>query len=306
MNKRYEYPIPGELRKNVTAICGRRGIEWLHDLPRLVGELELEWNVVADVPFEKGEFNFVAPARGENGPDTVLKISPPYERIEIYAEAAFLRARQGVGCVHLLSEDRGRLAILVERARPGESMDERFALEPFACVEPAIEVLKIIQLTPQTSDNLHYQYLDDWVARFRRFRDTDFPQDYGEKTLAIYEKLVTQREKISHIHGDFHPGNIVTATRVPFLAIDAKGLIGHIAYDIAVFLNNLHWWQKGKTGVQRNLFAAAERFGNAFDIDPKTIREAAYAGMVIGAWWSFEDAPEFYDGQVVLADIWDV
>jgi streptomycin 6-kinase len=194
--------------------------------------------------------------------------------------------------------------MLIERAHPGDSMDVHFSSEPFACVEPAIEVLRSILLPPGASADV--QYLDDWVDRFRRFRETEFPADFGEKALAIFEKLSAERDKIFYIHGDFHPGNIVTSGRSAYLAIDPKGLIGHVGYDISVFLNNLHWWQKGKPDVQRDLFAAAEKFAAAFEVDVRTIREAAFAGMVIGAWWNFEDMPEHYDNEVVLADIWEV
>jgi streptomycin 6-kinase len=305
MTDRYEHDLSGELIKHVTAICGQRGIEWLDDLPSIVGELEVRWNVKADAPFEKGEFNFVAPVRSENGPNAVLKITPPYERIEIFSEAQFLRVRDGVGCVRLLAEDRDRFALLVECALPGESMDVCFANDPFACVDPAIEVLKNILLPPPDSFD-DVQNLDDWFARFRRFRETDFPQDYGEKALAIYERLSSRQDKIFYIHGDFHPGNIVTADRAPYLAIDPKGLMGHVSYDIAVFLNNLHWWQKGTPGVEDRLHRALKIFAKAFDMSERDLREAAYAYMVIGAWWNFEDIPEHYDNEVALADIWDV
>ena len=303
MPKRYEHSPPAELVKHVMAICGRRGEEWLENLPDTIRELETAWDVTVREPFEKGEYNFVAPASSLNGLDAVLKIAPPYERIEIFAEAEFLRSRIGKGCVTLLHEDRSRLAILIERARPGHSMDVHFDSDPFACVEPAIGVLRSIHTRPPASLKEVHR-LDDWFSRFRRFRETDFPQGYGEKALAIYEKLRQQHSRIYYLHGDFHPGNVVTSNRDPFLAIDPKGLIGHVSYDIAVFLNNLHWWQKGKPGLGAELDNALMKFTRAFEIPEQELREAAYAFRVIGAWWNFEDMPEHYDNEVALADVW--
>jgi streptomycin 6-kinase len=182
-------------------------------------------------------------------------------------------------------------------------MDEHLDSDPFSCVAPAIEVLKAV-LSPPPRNIADVHRLDDWFDRFCRFRETDFPQDYGEKALAIYQKLRRQRGHIYYLHGDFHPGNIVTSNRGPFLAIDPKGLIGHVTYDIAVFLNNLHWWQIGKPGVVKELDKALAKFSRAFAIPERDLREAAYAFMVIGAWWNFEDMPEHYNNEVALADVW--
>ena len=98
----------------------------------------------------------------------------------------------------------------------------------------------------------------------------------------------------------------MTAQGDSYLAIDPKGLIGHIAYDIAVFLNNLHWWQKGKPGVTARLHEALKTFANAFDLNESELREACLAFMVLSAWWNFEEMPERYDDQIVLADVWDI
>lgn len=82
-----------------------RGVAWLPGLPGLVGDLEDKWGVETGEPFEKGEFNFVAPAVLANGDEAGLKIAPPYERTEIFAEAVFLAARDRRGCVRLIAEN---------------------------------------------------------------------------------------------------------------------------------------------------------------------------------------------------------
>lgn len=303
MPKTYEYPLPSELVKHVTALTRARGVEWLARLPSLIPELEEKWEIQIGAPFEKGEFNFVAEAKGE-GIDAVLKIAPPFETTEIFAEAEYLRVRNGDGCVRLIDEDRESHAVILERVRPGESMDVHFDSDPFACVEPAIEVMKVLLRRPGRHSDV--QYLDEWFDKFRRFRETDFPKTYGERALEIYGRLRQQHELVYYLHGDFHPGNIVTSHRGPFLAIDPKGVIGHLTYDIAVFLNNLHWWQKGSSGLVDNLNTAVEKFAAVFDIREQEIREAAYAYMIIGAWWNFDEMPEHYDNEVALADIWGI
>ena len=114
MTERQRYQPPDELTKHVSAICGAAGVQWLNELPRLVAELESRWGVTTEPAFEKGEYNFVAPAQSESI-DGVLKVAAPYPTIEIFAEAEFLRILNGSGAPRLLHEDRENRAILLER-----------------------------------------------------------------------------------------------------------------------------------------------------------------------------------------------
>ena len=129
---------------------------------------------------------------------------------------------------------------------------------------------------------------------------------YAEKALAIYETLRNQPEFVGYLHGDFHPDNIVSATREDFLLIDPKGMIGHLGYEIAVFLNNFHWWQDEAPDIRPRLASAIQTFSDAFGISPSELREWAYAQMVLSAWWTFDEMPDLYDNEVAKADIWDV
>jgi len=305
MTGTYDHPPPAELVTHVTAICGRAGEEWLNALPKLVGDLERLWSIKARAPFAAGEFNFVAPAVREGGELCVLKISPPYKTIEIFGEAAFLKSRDGNGAVRLLAEDKTRLAILIEYAAPGKNLAEQFAENKAGAVEPAIDVLKaILQAPPADSNGI--KTLDDWFDGLRKSLATEFPVAYTKKALGIYDTLSAQTEQTFYLHGDYHPGNVVTATRAPYLAIDPKGIIGHIGYEIAVFLNNLHWWQETEPDVKARLDRAIFQFSNAFGIDPVELRQWAFAQMVLGAWWSFDEMPEYYSNEVAKADVWDV
>jgi len=116
------YDVPDEPGKHVTAICGERGVAWFSIFPGIVAELEEKWEVVTKLAFEKGEYNFVAPASSESL-DAVLKVSPPFPTIEIFAETEFLRILDGSGAPRLLQENRENRAILIERIRPGLTGD---------------------------------------------------------------------------------------------------------------------------------------------------------------------------------------
>jgi streptomycin 6-kinase len=305
MYKSFKDSLPSELIHHVIAICGRDGEEWIESLESNVRDLEEKWSIKVLDPFVAGEFNYVAPAKLESGELAVLKLAPPYKMVEIFAESAYLRAREGRGAVKLIAEERTRKAILIEHALPGKNLTECFKDNEPASVEPAILAFKAALLPPPT-DVSDVAYLDTWFDGLRRFATTKFPAEYAIKALSIYDDLSIQTSRVFYLHGDFHPGNIVSATREPFLMIDPKGIVGHIGYDIGVFLNNLYWWQEKKPDVEERLETAVAQFADAFDIDPFELRQWAYAQMVLGAWWSSEDMPEFYDNAVAKADIWNV
>ena len=305
MTSSFRETLPADLVTHVTAMCGADGAEWLDALERTVSELERKWTMKVLEPFAAGEFNFVAPAIRENGDRCVLKIAPPFDTVEIRGEAQYLRSRDGNGTVKLLAEETDRRAILLEHALPGENLAELFGDDQTSALTPAIDVLQAI-LSPAPEPDDGVKTLDDWFDGLRRYSSTTFPADYAGKALAIYEELRDQPGRTLYLHGDFHPGNIVNATRSPYLAIDPKGIIGHIGYDIAVFLNNFHWWQETRPDVRERLNLAVERFALAFDIDPIELRRWAFAQMVLGAWWTFEDMPEFYDNAVAKSDVWNV
>ena len=288
---------------HVTEMCGSKGEEWFAQLPAIISELERQWNIRVRDPFPGIEYNFVAQADSSEGSPLVVKIAPPFETVEIHGEAKFLRATKGRGAVKLVAEDRERKSILIERAVPGKALHEEFASSPIDSIEPAIEVLKrILGLRPDEMEDV--VTLDKWFEKFRRYKETDFPSKTAEKACEIYERLSCQAEKTFYIHGDYHPGNVVTARRERFLAIDPKGIVGHVGYDIAVFLINLERWQRNKPGVNELLERAIEKFAAAFALTELEIREWVFAHMVIGAWWNYEDMPILYDPQVAMPSVW--
>ena len=305
MAKSFKDSIPRALIQHVIAICGRDGEEWIGGLETNVRELEDLWSIKALEPFAAGEFNYVAPATLENGELAVLKLAPPYKTIEIFAEAAHLRAHDGNGAVKFIAEDRPRKGILIEHASPGKDLAECFKDDEPASVAPAIATLKSSLLPPPT-DMSDVTPLDKWFDGLRRYELTEFPAEYAIKALKVYKNLLSRTSQSFYLHGDFHPGNLVSATREPFLIIDPKGVVGPIGYDIACFLNNFNWWQENKPDVDARLEKAVLQFAEAFDIDPFELRQWAFAQMVLGAWWSFEDMPEFYDNAVAKADVWNV
>jgi streptomycin 6-kinase len=301
MNGSFIQTLPRDLLVNVRSMCGLSGEEWLGGLPELIKEMERLWEITVGTVYPAAGINYVAPATGRNDEAYVLKIGPPYETTEFASETAFLRSRNGSGCIRLINEEPRYRAILLERAVPGETMDVIYDEREPQCVAPAIEVLRdlVKSVTDPPKEAID---LNTWFENLHRTEGTAFPLEYVARALEIYERLGGSR--VTYLHGDFHPRNIVSATRESFLVIDPKGIVGALGYEIAVFLNNFHWWQDERPDIEKRLRVAVRQFADAFDFSELELREWAFAQMVLGAWWTFDEVPEEYDNEVAKADVW--
>ena len=303
MNKNFISNLPERFTRNTLDLCGESGKKWLNELPHIIEEIEMKWSLDVEKPFPNLSYNFVAPCVCETG-EAVLKIALPLNNSEIYNEARFLQMADGEGAVKLLKIDESRRAILLERLSPGVNLKEVCREDDAEAVATAIKVMrKILKEPPKNST---FQRLEDWFKGFEKAANTKFPREFISKASGFYEELSADSKHKFLIHGDLHHENILSATRKPFLAIDPKGIIGEIGYEIAVFLNNHLWWLASEADIKEKLNAAVRQFSEAFEIEPRDLRKWAFAQMVLSAWWTFEENGENWKIDLALAEIWDL
>jgi streptomycin 6-kinase len=188
-------------------------------LEQVARDVAAGWGIELGEPFALARYSYVAPA----GEDAVLKVTPP-EDDESDEEAEALALWAGDGVVRLLRRDRGRRALLLERARPGDDLagvDEDEAT--------AIAVALAVRLWGQTPGPTPFRSVHDHVPRWLA--------DAGASVFArdLYAGL--ERRDDTLVHGDFHHHNILRSAR-GWLAIDPKPMLGEPEYDVASFLWN--------------------------------------------------------------------
>jgi streptomycin 6-kinase len=290
--------------QNTIDVCGDAGRKWLDDLPQIIAEIERNWALKAQKPFQNLSYNYVAPCIRAEGSEAVLKIALPLDDPEIFNEARYLETANGNGTVELFELDEDKRAILLERLSPGENLKEVCRGNEQEAVEIAIPILRALLKTPP--ENSAFRTLDEWFNNFFvRSPGTNFPAQYQTRARRIYEELSATSKKYL-IHGDFHHENILSSTRESFLAIDPKGMVGDVGYEIAVFLNNHLWWLAGGQNLREKLSAAVRRFSEAFGIAPADLQKWAYAQNVLSAWWTFEDHGANWQAQLAFAEFWEV
>ena len=163
------------------------------------------------------------------GRSSVLKVTPPDDD-EADEEADALALWNGDGAVRLLRRDRGRRALLLERARPGTDVSELPEDEATAI---AVEVgLRLWRPAAEP-----FRWIGDHIPRWLdRAERSDQPGcELVPLARELYASLDVGRAIL--VHGDFHHHNILRAGD-RYLAIDAKAMLGEPEYDVPSFLRN--------------------------------------------------------------------
>lgn len=208
---------------------------WVAALPDIVDALEKEWELETGPPFLGGSASWVAPATLRDGSTAVLKLNYPHR--EARGEATALGLWDGHGAVRLYRSDIERWALLIERCEPGTAL-HKSGVEPEVAFEAAAVMLnQLWEVPPPPPGESSFEQLGDvtreWAGhvrrRFEKYRPP-FDTALVEMGARLLETLPDGGRHVV-LHGDFNPGNILSAARRPWLAIDAKSMVGDAAYD---------------------------------------------------------------------------
>ncbi len=293
---------PSGCARQIIDVHGQAGVEWLARLPALVADVAARWSLTILPPFPKLSYNYVAPAVGPDGAALVLKAGVPQR--ELWDEIDALRLYDGHGIARLVAADRERGVLLLERVLPGESLRTVADDEQVHVVAEVLRALDGVAL-PEGHGLRTIAHL---ARGFERLRAAfggfgPFPPLRVTRAEGLFRELAAETAAAHLIHGDLNPGNILRATRAPWLAIDPKGYAGHPLWDVATFLND------PPAGLApgdlrrlqaRRVAGLAEALGMARG----DILAWAEAHAVLSAWWSYEDHGRGWEPAMGLAALY--
>ena len=303
MNENFISNLPKWFVHNTLGMHGAAGEEWLNDLPQIIGEIAENWSLKVENYFPRLSYNFVAPCVCENGEKAVLKIGFPEGNSLISNEARILEIFEGKGAVKLLRSDEKLCALLLEKAVPGKSLRKLCQRDDASASQIAIGIMQ--RLWREPPQNHKFPPLESWIKGFEKAENTRFPANAIKKAQSCFDELLDLSKNKFVLHGDLNHENILSAKREPFLAIDPKGIVGDIGYEISVFLNNPHSWILTHADAQEILRRRVEQFSEAFEIEPRTLRKWAFAEAVLSAWWTFEDNGTGWKKWLAYAELWE-
>ena len=182
-------------------------------------------------------------------------------------------------------------AALLEHVQPGEQLA---TLAVAGRDEEATEILASLigRMSPGDAPT-GCPTVDEWGAAFANYLatgDERVPRALVEPAQRIYAELCLTQRNPALLHGDLQHYNVLRDDQRGWLAIDPKGVIGELEYELGAMLRNPLGVPELYTleAAERRL----ERFGAALGIDVERARAWGFAQAVLSAIWLIEDGQE--------------
>ena len=238
------------------------GPDWLQALPRLAAECAEGWSLELERPFAESNVSLTVPATRADGSPAVLKLNFPEPESEHDADA--LLHWDGHGAVRLLEVERGRSALLVERALPGTSLWQ--VEDDEEATRIAAAVLRRLWSRPPPTEHPFRVLAGEaagWTAQLRRDWEglgRPFERELVDAAEAAARELAATQASLVVCHQDFQGSNVLRAEREPWLAIDPKPIVGERAFDVASLLRDRRWDIRAAV-IHRRLDLLADELG---------------------------------------------
>ena len=199
----------------------------------------VRWSLRLDSPFDhEGTCSWVAPVIRSDGTPAVLKLAMPH--MEGEQEIEGLRFWNGRSMARLLQADDDSSAMLLERCLPGNPLraqPETDQDEIIAAILRRIWESPTEAAAPSGFRPLA-QMIDHWsqetLAQQRLWPDAGLVNE----GLRVLNQLAQPAATDVLLATDLHAGNVLSAQREPWLAIDPKPFIGDRSYDPVQHLIN--------------------------------------------------------------------
>jgi streptomycin 6-kinase len=246
----------------------------------VLAERALAWNVTLDDVIRSGS-STVAFGRRDQLP-VVLKVDAPGGDERFVGRV--LEAFGGRGVARVLEHDDG--AVLLERIVPGTPLANAHVDDDEA-TKIIAEVIK--RMSPEPAPGTT-PTVEAWGSSFERDvgATSAIPRALVEAARATYTKLCASQQSVRLLHGDLHHRNVLLDAERGWVAIDPKGVVGELAYEVGAALRN--------PCERPELFAApmaiearVKRFSRALRLDSRRILAWAFAQAVLAALWEWED-----------------
>ena len=206
---------------------------------------------------------------------------------------------RGVVTVHEFAEG----AAVFERLDPGEPLA---ALTKAGRDEEATDILATLLGRMAPADPPEWcPKVEQWGEAFARYAassDTRVPRELVEPAQRIYAALCAAQRVPALLHGDLHHYNVLSDRSRGWFAIDPKGVVGELEYELGAALRNPF--------DQPEVFASLDvverrldQFSLGLGLDVGRARGWCFAQAVLAAIWTFEDGkpPEACEGVLRLA-----
>lgn len=256
------------------------------DLSKIILECEAGFNIKIVKPFTKSLFNYIAEARQADGTNVFVKLCA--KACDSINEINALKVMSGTGIVKLLNSNSKKGILLLEKLAPGAMLATLNNDDQATSI--AAKVMQ--EIWRPVTDEYKFPSTKQWVKRFDTKIElpTGFAASFLDRAKQIALNLHQDVTESVLLHGDLHHFNIISAERVPWLAIDPKGVIGERAYELGALLRNPIPNIVTTMNTKKILARRVDLFAEILGFDRQRIIAWGFAQAVLSAVWSLDDS----------------
>jgi streptomycin 6-kinase len=249
-----------------------------------------EWGVVVKDTVET-ETSVIAFGGRDNEPVVLKVIRQPGDE---WRSGEILKAFDGHGVAHVYEHAPG--AVLLERLRPGNSLAEMTLNgRDEEATDILADVIKQISARASSISPLGLPTacptVKDWEKGFERYiasGNDQLPMGLVAAGHRAYADLRVSQRQPQLLHGDLQHYNVLFDSDRGWLAIDPKGVIGEIEYEIGAVLRNPY--ERPDLFLSRSIIESRlKQFAKKLNVDYERSLRWAFAQAVLSAIWEIED-----------------
>ena len=229
----------------------------------------------------------------------VIKLSK--QQGDEWNSGAVLRAFDGDGVVRVIDSKGG--AVLLEELVPGHNL---VGAVTQGNDETATKILaQVITKMANHEAPTGCPNVLAWSKGFTRYREMNakqIPSEMVDHAEALYLKLAASSSRTMLLHGDLHHYNVVFDEKRGWTAIDPKGIVGELEFEVGAILRNpveLPQLLTSRKVIERRL----QILTDVLDLDYQRALEWCFAQAVLSVIWDIEDRNEARSSTLILAEV---
>ena len=253
-----------------------------------------DWNVAIEKTRETPSSLIAFGVR--DGQRVVLKITKGATDEERSGEVLTAFGTDGV--VRVYEAELG--AVLLERLEPGEDL---VSLVRQGDDDEATRILAdVIARLADHKPPFGTVTVGDWARGFDRYIETgdkQIPSDLVREAHDMYQQLANSQRTTMLLHGDLQHYNVLFDTKHGWLAIDPKGVVGELEYEVGALIRNpmeLPELFTQRAIIERRL----EILTRLLPLDQRRALRWCFAQAVLSVIWSVEDGYKIEHNHPVL------
>ena len=288
-------------KNNIKSMFPALADAWLERIPSIVEKYSKELEL-SDIQL-KGDltYNVLLFAKSKKYGDVVLKIEIPFEEMTI-RESKALELNNGNGACKCYFKNTPDGVILIERLKPGNSLNEEPSLEKRIEVFSKVSKLFNIEVDKECGLPTYKSIFDrsyDLVFGDDKFEDIRQLVSYAKKEYDLLNE--SSDGKTYLLHSDLYSDNIIMSPD-GYKAIDPHGFIGDSVFDTAIIAQK----ELDKIGYNsENYDYMFNLLSKYCDYSKDEITRAFFVNYVLNICWdrevniineaSFNNAYDIYD-----------